>query len=146
MGLHRVRNIWPSIDPGRLKHNILIQERADGVDAEGQESQTYITVWSCKASIDTMIATYEGDSMMGQRPAGSEIYHIEGGLVSGRATHTIMIRWTGLVRFVPGMRVVHVDQRYSPPASRIFNVEWIENVQMRDIILRLHVWSINQIG
>lgn len=124
---------WPSINPGELRRKVEIQRQPDAVDTIGQQKLEWPTVLRTYAAIDD--AVYE------QRPAGHEAY--DEGLVSSRSTHIITIRWTRSVQITPGMRVFFADQAYSPPALHYYAIEWVENVQQRNVLIRMSCWEIN---
>lgn len=131
---------WPSINPGELRKKVELQEQTTAQDSIGQNQQIWnsrLTNWP--AAIDD--AVYE------QRPDGRE--YADQGLIYARATHIITIRWTRFdssgqpLQIVPGMRIFYADQLYSPPALHYYFVEWVENVEQRNVLIRVVCREIN---
>lgn len=127
---------WPRINPGELRKRIEIQQQPNAVDGLGQPVLIWPSVYACYAAIDD--ATQESPAV------GREMY--DEGLVSSRVTHIVTMRWTNKVQIVPGMRVFFADQAYSPPAIHYYAIEFIENAEQRNVILRLGCWEINAPG
>lgn len=124
---------WPSYDPGRLQHLLLILQQAPQVDEMGQNVQVFYTVATVRGAID--------DAVNETKPLGREYY--QSGFIASRVTHIITIRWLKNVQILAGMRVYFVDQRYSPPAVHSYFIEFVENAENRDVLLRLGCWEIN---
>lgn len=125
---------WPSINPGELRKLVQFERQPDQVDGIGQVVNIWDTYLSCYAAIDDLVSS--------ARPQGRELY--DEGLVSSRATHVITIRWPGRqFQIQPGDRIYWADQMYSPPAVHTYQVEWAENVQNRNVLIRVLVWEIN---
>lgn len=130
-------NKWPAIDPGRLRKRVLIQQQSPEVGAIGQVSTIWNTVLTTYASID------DDDTLSSQKILTEGRESHDNGATASRATHTITIRFPRSIRVTPGNRVVFVDQYFSPPIVHYYNVEWMENVQQRNVLLKLLVWEIN---
>jgi head-tail adaptor len=125
---------WPKLNPGDLRKVIQFQRQPDQTDGIGQVLNIWPTYLTCAAAIDDLITA--------QRPQGREQY--DEGLISSRATHVITIRWPGRnYQIQAGDRIYWADQMYSPPAIHTYTVEWAENIQNRNIVIRILVWEIN---
>lgn len=128
--------LWPSYNPGEFRHLIEVQQQANTVDGLGQPSDVWQTVWACRAAID--------NTVLEVKPSGREFY--QDGLPASRVTHVITIRWPRNIQIFPGNRVLYADQRYSPPAIHYYFVEFLENSENRNVIMRLGCWEINAPG
>jgi head-tail adaptor len=113
---------WPSanLDPGAMVHKIQIQAQSSNQDEFGQPGGWY-TLWTCWA------ARTKTERQM-------EVY--ETGLFTSRITYEFTIYWPGsAISIVPGMQLLL--------GSDVYNIQTIENVDERDILLRLMVLEIN---
>lgn len=126
---------WPSYNPGEFRHIVQIQQQAEAVDGMGQPQQVWPTVLTCKAAIGNVLK--EIMPVM----SGREFYN--DGMLASRVTYVITIRWTKIVQISEGMRVYFVDQRYSPPSIHTYQLVYVENVENRDVLLRLGCFEIN---
>jgi head-tail adaptor len=129
--------LWPKYNPGELRHIVQIVRQSSSVDGLGQPKNEWPVIWTCRAAID--------DAIQEIKPTGREFY--QDGLIAARITHVITIRWARTMpQIFPGNRVYYTDQRYSPPAIHTYFIEFIENSENRDVILRLGCWEINAPG
>lgn len=116
---------WPHIDPGKKRHKISIFAQSSSQDSFGQESTTLGDVaLTCYAAIDTFTAR--------------EVY--QEGFVS-QVVHKIYIDWPQAVTITVDMRVV-VHGRLGSNAS-LYDIQAIENVQERDLVMVLTCIEIN---
>lgn len=134
--MRQANNKWPSINPAKLRKTVSILQLPPNVDGIGQPDQNWITAYTAKASIDDI--TQLTQSM------AREFY--DSGLIASRATRMVMIRWTNSVQIKPGDRVYWVDQAYSPPVVHRYQIELVENVEMRNIFLKIMCYEIDGVG
>ncbi len=125
---------WPRINPALLRKWIEVQYLPDTVTSIGEQTPVWTTLLRTRA----MVAVYKGN------PDGREFE--SQGLVSARATRVITIRWPRNKQITSGMRVMLVDQAYSPPAIHYYNVEWTNNIDNRNILLEIICWDVNAVG
>lgn len=111
---------WLGINPSELRHSVQIQSQSLGRDAAGQQLDTWTTVLTARASI--------------QAVKQDERY--EEGQLTAQATHIIKLRWPPNVTVKSGMRVVCDSHMYVINNSP-------ENVQLRNILLKLKVLELN---
>jgi SPP1 family predicted phage head-tail adaptor len=105
---------WPSLDPGNLNHRVQIQQQLK--DAYGNVATTK-TVLRCWANIVTIKLTETTKDLV------SEV------------THTVSIRFRRDTGIAPGMFVIYRAHSY--------RIQAIENVDERDIILKLRCLALN---
>lgn len=112
---------WPSLEPGQLRHQIQIQQQSSSQDSSGQLLETWTTVRTSWASIQsiTLKEAFQSDQLTSQ------------------VTHTITLRWPSGVSVQAGMRVVY--------GSHTYKIQAVNNIDERDVILRLLVMELNAI-
>jgi head-tail adaptor len=122
---------WPHIDPGKKRHKISIFAQSTVQDGYGQESKALGTLpaLSCYAAIETFTAR--------------EVY--QDGFVS-QVVHKVYIDWPRSTRITVDMRLV-VHPLTGPQAS-LYEIQAIENVQQRDLVMILTCLEIDneQVG
>ena len=108
------------VPAGSLRHTILIQSPSTSHDSFGQTVLTWTTVVTTRAAIKTVSA--------------KELYQT--GQLSSQVTHTITVRWPGiLVQVAPGMQVVYGPHTYK--------IQAIDNVDERNRVLKLMCLAID---
>jgi hypothetical protein len=112
------------INPGELRHQVLIQQPQYGMpDSRGGSvtPSSFSTVWTARAAIYT---------------AGGRETSLAAQIVSD-VSHVVKMRWTN-VTIKPGYRVLFSD--------RIFTVQYAENVLERNRALLLYCLEVNSGG
>lgn len=117
---------WPAIDPGILRHRVQIQSQSTEKDSVGQKVDTWNAVRETCAEIH--IAT------------GKEIY--QSGQFSSQVSHVVTVRW-GKVAIAAGMRVLFTDNSGTDPIDHYYLIQWIDNLEHRNVILKLYCLEIN---
>lgn len=112
-----------ALNPGDLRHRIVIQRQSTAQDANGDPTSTWSDVWPCWAAIST--------------PTAREMYQTgQAGQFVAQVTKLIKIRWPGAaIVIVGGMRVLYRD--------RTFAVQTVENVQERNRVMNLTCVEVN---
>jgi head-tail adaptor len=111
---------WPHIDPGKKLHKINIHAPSTTQDGFGQALTTLGAVaLSCFAAIETM-STKE---------------QFQEGFVS-QVVHLISIDWPGWRTPITADMVVVVNPGPGHPSS-VYEIQTIENVQQRNLVMRL---------
>lgn len=113
--------IWPSVNPGELRHRLQIQQQSSTPDAVGQLIQTWNTVWSGWASIRSL--TLRELEQVGQ--------------LTSQVTHLITVRFPANVNVYAGMRCVY--------GSHVYQIQAPDNTQELNIWLRLLCLELNAI-
>ena len=106
------QNPWPSLEPGKLRHRVQIQQQSATPDAYGQPQLTWTTI----------LTTWSQIQVVTQR----ELY--QSGALTSQVTHTITMRWPS-VSISAGMRVVF--------GSHIYQIQAPNNIEERNVILKL---------
>ena len=104
--------IWPSIDPGRLRHVIDIQQQQQGSDASGT-NVSWALFTRARAAIDPV--------------RGIDV--IRSGQDTTHLFVTITMFWQGGI--LPNMRIV-------ADTGSVFVVQSIENLQELNVVLQLN--------
>lgn len=109
---------WLTIDPSELRHSGQIQAQSSTHGTSGEVINTWSTVATrrCSVAMATHTEKATADSLTTQ------------------CTHVICMRWG--VTVAPGNRVVIAADTYT--------VQAVENVQQRNIKLKLYVLTIGQ--
>ncbi len=117
----RQTNPWPALEPGKLRHQIQIQSQSSSQDSYGQLQQTWATIRTSWASIQSLILkeAFQADSLTSQ------------------VTHLITLRWPSGVSIQAGMRVVY--------GSHTYKIQAVNNIDERNVILKLLVMELNAI-
>lgn len=109
-----------ALPPGSLRDQITIQAKGNQQDSFGAQAETWNTVLTTMAKIDTL------NIREGYQP----------GQFVAEATHTISMRWPGAsIAIAGGMRIV--------TGARKFEIQSIENVQQRNRVLNLKCLELN---
>jgi head-tail adaptor len=115
---------WPYIDPGKKRHKIDIQAQSSIQDTFGQQINTWSTTLCCYAAIET-ISTKE---------------QFQDGFVS-QVVHMISIDWPRGISILANMRVI--VHPIAGPNANVFEIQAVENVQQRNLVVRLTCLEIN---
>ena len=120
---------WPTIQPGDLRHKIEIQSRTTDQDALGQPVETWETFITTQAAIATT--------------TGKELYALS--QITAQVSHTITMRWSfNPTQIIPGMRVKFSgNPDSSPPTVHYYKIQWIDNVEQRNVLLKLYCFEFN---
>lgn len=109
-----------TLDPGQLRRQVQILAPAAVQDAFGQPTATWTVLLIAMAKIEAL--------------KGAERYQT--GEFVAQVSHGVTIRFPGAaVAIAGGMRVAY--------GARTFQVQWVENLQERDALLRLMCLEIN---
>lgn len=111
--------MWPSLEPGDLRHVIQIQQRTTAPDPFGQPQPTWTTVLNTWSKIETLTLR--------------ELY--QSGQFTSQVTHTITLRFPA-VTISPGMRAVFAGHTYIVQAAN--------NLEQRNTVLQLLVLELNE--
>lgn len=111
---------YPSIDAGTLRHMIHIQSPSPTRDAAGQPINTWTTV----------LTTYASIVMQKERQ------YFQSGQFTAQGRHEITFRCSSVVNIDPSMRVLF--------GLKVFRIEGIDNVQERNILVKLTCLAINE--
>jgi len=110
--------LWPSTEPGTLRHTIAIQSQSVTPDSFGQPQQRWTTVRTSKASIQALTLR--------------EIF--QANQLTSQVTHLITVRWTPSV-IRPGMRIAF--------GSRIFQSQAVNNLDERNLLVKMLALELN---
>lgn len=116
-------NPWPSLEPGKLRHQVQIQQRSTTQDQYGQELETWTTILTKWARIE---AAKE-----------SEIY--QSGALTSRVTHTITVRWDS-TQIAPGMRVLYT----SSFGNHYYQIQNVTNIEERNVVAILDCLELDE--
>jgi SPP1 family predicted phage head-tail adaptor len=112
-----------AINPGELRHWIVIQQASATRDAAGQPISTWGTVASTHARIENTNSRTFKESFSNNA-------------LASQSTDLITIRWQGLaIDIKPGMRIVFGDNLYI--------IQSVDNVLRRNRVLRLACLAID---
>ena len=109
-----------TLDPGQLRRQVQILQPATAQDAFGQPTASWTVLLIAMAKIDAL--------------KGAERYQT--GEFVAQVSHAVTIRFPGAAAAIAGgMRVAY--------GARMFQVQWVENPEERDVLLRLLCLEIN---
>jgi SPP1 family predicted phage head-tail adaptor len=111
--------MWPSLEPGELRHRIQIQQQTSSPDGFGQPQPTWTTIVDAWARIEAL--------------SEKELY--QNGQLTSQVSHTITLRYPAGATVTAGMRVTY--------GSHVYHVQAANNLEQRNTVLKLLVLEIN---
>lgn len=114
------QSLWPSLEPGQLRHRVTVQEPSQIQDEFNQIDTSWTPVYQAWASIRTLTQRELAQS----QDLASEV------------THEITMRFPCGVLLNAQMRVVR--------GSHIYKIQALSNVDERNVVLVLQALEINE--
>lgn len=111
---------WPMIDPSTLRHQGQIQQQSFTHDISGGQSCTWATIATVQCSVS--------QSTHAEKATAEQL--------TAQCTHTVVMRWNPNMTVAAGMRILIKGGTYLVTAP--------DNVEERDIVLKVYCLSINQ--
>lgn len=118
---------WPTINPGILRHKVQIQVQTQDRDSFGQPLNVWTTILTLPAEVRTS--------------TGKELFQT--GQFTAQVSHTITVRWQPQL-IAPGMRALFTDNAgASPPTYHVYKIQWVDNVEQRNVLLKIYCLELN---